>query len=104
MTPRRAARVDSTQAAIVEALRAAGASVIVLSSVGQGCPDILCGYNPGLSIELDGDVIPIELNILMEIKSDTGKLTPDQVEWHAAWRGQVAIVRSVEEALQVIGR
>ena len=31
------------------------------------------------------------------------KLTPDQVTWHEAWRGQVCVVKSVEEALEAIG-
>lgn len=30
-------------------------------------------------------------------------LTKDQRDWHPAWRGQVAVVRTVEEALAVIG-
>jgi len=30
------------------------------------------------------------------------KLTPDQVKWHESWRGQKAIVMSVEESLSVV--
>lgn len=38
---RRAARVDAPQVEIVAALRAAGAIVVHLHQVGQGCPDLL---------------------------------------------------------------
>ena len=30
------------------------------------------------------------------------ELTPDQVKWHIAWRGQVAVVTSVEEAIAAV--
>lgn len=91
---RRAARVDANQKIIVKALRQSGATVEHLHAVGSGCPDILVGYRGS--------------NYLMEIKDGKKppsgrKLTPDQVEWHGAWRGQVAIVKSVTEALSVIG-
>jgi len=83
---------------IVAALRAAGASVECTHAAGNGFPNLVCGYF------VDGFLGITRRTILMEVKTATGKLTPDQVEWHAAWRGQVAIVRSVEEALELIGR
>ncbi|WP_193748243.1 hypothetical protein [Leisingera sp. ANG-M1] len=30
-------------------------------------------------------------------------LTPDQQEWHAAWRGQKAVVETVAQALDACG-
>ena len=102
MTPRRASKTDTNQAEIVEALRAAGASVECLHAVGEGVPDLLIGF--GREVWYSEGEQNEEINILMEVKSDTGKLTPDQIEWHDAWPGQVAIVRSVEEALRVIGK
>jgi Holliday junction resolvase len=88
---RRASKVDSNQSEIVDALRAAGCSVLDLSGVGKGMPDI-CAAKDGI-------------NYLMEIKNPKtyGKLSKRQIEWHDTWRGQVAIVRSVDEALRVIG-
>lgn len=94
MSFRRAAAVDANQAEIVRALRAAGCTVQVLSSVGSGCPDVLVGR--------------AGVNLLLEIK-DGAKvpskqaLTPVQVEWHATWAGQVVIVKTVEQALFVVG-
>lgn len=89
---RRAAKVDANQPAIIAALRQIGASVQPLHSVGQGCPDLLVGYRGR--------------NILIEVK-DGGRppserrLTADQVDWHAGWRGAVTVVNSTEEAVRV---
>lgn len=91
---RRAAKVDSTQSAIVDALRAVGAEVLILSGVGNGCPDIAAGWRG--------------VNFFLEIKDGAlppshRRLTPEQERWHARWRGQVAIVVDVPSALRVIG-
>lgn len=85
---RTAAKRDSNEPEIIQALKAAGCTVVRLSAV--GCPDLLVG--------IDG------LNFLIEVKEPKGKLTEDQVEFHEDWRGQVAIVRTIEEALEIIGR
>jgi len=88
---RRAAKIDANQPAIVEALRKAGASVEVLSAVGRGVPDLLVGW--------------MGRNLLMECKNVNGrgrKTTADQDQWHAHWRGSVAIVASPTEALAVL--
>lgn len=85
---RRAAKIDANQPEIVAALRAVGCSVQTLAMVGKGCPDILVGIG--------------KVNLLMEIKGEKGTLTDDQEDWHEAWRGQLAIVRSVEEALALV--
>jgi hypothetical protein len=72
----------------VDALRAIGCSVVSLAMLGAGVPDILCGRNG--------------TNMLIEIKRDGGRLTPDQEEWHRAWRGTVHLVYTVEQALDVV--
>lgn len=83
---RRAAKVDDTQGDIVDALRKGGASVQILSAVGKGCPDLLVGA--------------AFRNWLVEVKSEGGELTDDQVTFVTEWRGQpVAIIRSAEEAI-----
>ena len=86
---RYAAKTDANQQEIIDALRDVGCSVECLHQAGSGVPDLAVGYQG--------------FTYFMEVKTDKGKLTPDQVEWHASWRGQVAIVRSVDEALRVIG-
>lgn len=91
---RYAAKIDRNQPEIVGALRAVGASVEPLHRVGKGCPDLLVGFR-GVNYLLevkDGELAP----------SDR-KLTKSQKEWHPAWRGKVVVVKSVDEALEVIG-
>lgn len=90
---RRAAKVDANQAQIVAALRAIGASVQPLHTVGGGCPDLAVGVNG--------------VTLLIEIKDgakrpSARKLTSDEAKWHQEWRGHVDVVEDVEEALSVV--
>ena len=91
---RRAAKVDANQTEIVKALRQVGASVQSLAATGKGVPDLLVGFRgKNLLLEVkDGD----------KVKS-ARKLTADQVEWHQGWRGHVAVVESVEQAIKILG-
>ena len=94
MVRRYAAAVDRNQAEIVAALRGIGATVQLLHAVGKGCPDLLVGFRG--------------VNTLIEVK-DWSKppskrvLTDDQVDWHGGWKGQVAMVETVDAAFAVIG-
>ena len=85
MTLRRAAKVDKNQAEVVEALRKCGVAVEII-----GFPvDLLCCDQLGhLS--------------LVEIKTEEGRLTKQQVEFIARWPGDVHIVRGPEEALRAV--
>jgi hypothetical protein len=89
-----AARVDANQQAVVEALRAVGASVQHLHKVGQGCPDLAVGFRG--------------VTYLLEVK-DGGKppsaqqLTKPQERWHSEWRGHAVVVNSPQAALAAIG-
>lgn len=87
---RRAAKVDSNQRPIVRALQEIFGPdcVFDLSAVGRGCPDIMVGLRG--------------VNLLLEIKMDKGKLTPDQQIFHRVWDGQIAVVRTVQDALDAI--
>jgi hypothetical protein len=90
---RRRARIDANQPLIVKALREAGASVLSLSPMGSGCPDLLVGFGGR--------------NFLMEIKDPTKKpsqreLTDDEKEFMRAWLGQVTVVETADEALEFI--
>lgn len=97
---RRAAKVDDTQAAIVDALRAAGCKVLSLAAMGNGCADLLI-LAPGI-----GEYGPDAASSLMllEVKNLQGrgkKLTPDQIEFHAEW--PVTVVTNPAEALRAVG-
>ena len=63
--------------------------------VGRGCPDLLVGVGG--------------LNLLFEVKDgdkppSRQQLTDDERKWAEKWSGQVAVIRSVDEALEAIGR
>ena len=91
---RRAAKIDANQTQVVEALRAAGATVQSLAAVGQGVPDLLVGFQGK--------------TLLMEVKDgrkppSQRQLTEDQLKWHGAWRGgPVAIVDGPDAALRML--
>ena len=90
---RKYGRTDSNQTEVVKALRGIGATVHSLAPLGNGCPDVLVGYggtNWILEIK-DGDKPP-----------SARKLTDDEKDWHAEWRGTVHVVETVEQALQTI--
>ena len=85
----RARRVDANHARIVKAFRQMGCNVLDLSRVGQGCPDLLIAKHG--------------INVLVEIKDGSKppsarKLTPDEQQFHADWKGRVATVLDVEDA------
>jgi hypothetical protein len=91
---RRAARIDSNQPMIVDGLRAVGATVQPIHTIGRGCPDLLVGYRGR--------------NYLMEVKDGSLSpsrryLTEDEEDWHRGWNGQVTVVEDLTEALRVIG-
>ena len=86
-----AAKADRNQPEIVAALRSAGYDVMFI-----GKPvDLLAAKNG--------------VNFLLEVKVPKakgergGRLTPEQEEFFANWRGQKAVVRTVEEALEAVG-
>lgn len=85
---RQIARVDSSQREIVEAARKLGAQVVYLHQVGSGCPDLLLGI--------------AGKNLLVEVKSPGGELTPDEARFHLTWRGQVDTVWSVADLIEVL--
>ena len=88
----RAYRVDANQKSIVAALRAEGFTVQHLHKVGEGCPDILVGHSHNGR----------PYNVLIEIKDGDGKLTPQQIIWHADWRGQAIVVNSAKDAIKAV--
>lgn len=85
---RRAAKVDANQDQVVSALRAAGATVQSLASIGKGCPDLLVARAGRMW--------------LMEIKDGKGKVNDLQAKWHIQWNAPVHVVYGPEDALKVI--
>ena len=93
-------RVDANQTKLVQAFRALGLTVAITSGVGDGFPDIVVG---GLMPCMCGSAHRVKQTKIVEIKSLTGILTPDQKEFHAIWRGQVDIIRTEEDVFQLTG-
>ena len=87
------ARTDDNQPEIVKALRNHGATVAITAQAGSGFPDLVVGYR--------------NRNYLMEIKDPSKpisdqKLTPDQVKFHSKWYGQLAVIKTIAEAIDLI--
>jgi hypothetical protein len=77
-------RADNNQDEIVKALEKIGCTVYKI-----GRPvDLLVGYRT--------------FNFALDVKSKTGTMTPFQKKFFAGWKGQVRIVRSAEEAIDVV--
>lgn len=83
---RRAAKRDTAEAAIVDALRKTGWSVEFLN----------CANGPDLMAGKCGRCV------LIEVKTGKKKLRPGQEDWHRRWLGPpVVVVRTVEDALKL---
>jgi Holliday junction resolvase len=88
-----AARTDDNQREIVEMFRKLGCTVLDLSKVGKGCPDILVGAQ--------------SRNHLVEIKDGSKppskrRLTADQTKFHRVWRGDVHVVQSLADVAVLV--
>ena len=86
-------RTDGNHAEIREAFRQLGCSVADTSRLGDGFPDLLVGYR--------------RRNLLVEVKDGSKspsrrKLSDDEAKFHAEWRGQVAVVETVDDVARLI--
>jgi len=89
MAARRKTSYDANHIEIVDKLRAIGATVVDLASVGGGVPDILVGWRGR--------------TYLLEIKTTKGYIRATQEQFFRSWvGGRIAIVRSFDEALDVL--
>jgi len=93
---RRAGRIDANQNLIVAGLRDCGYSVAITSQLGSGFPDIIVGSSSGR-------------NYLFEIKDPSQppskrKLTKDEEEFKASWRGQYAVIETLDDALKILDK
>jgi hypothetical protein len=90
---RKHARKDTNQDEIVQAARDLGATVLLTHQLGGGAPDIIIGWRG--------------LNYLVEIKDGAKppsrrRLTKDEKEFHQLWRGQICVIKSVDELLELL--
>ena len=83
-------RVDQNQNEIKHAFIALGASVLDLSRVGQGCPDLAIGYKGKMA--------------LVEVKSSNkATFTEPQLKFIGNWKGgAINRIDSIEGAIRLI--
>jgi hypothetical protein len=86
-------RTDANQAIVIKDLRKLGCTVISTSNLGSGFPDILVGFRG--------------LNWLFEIKDGSKqqskqRLTDDEKDFHLAWSGQVHVITSAQQAIDIM--
>lgn len=86
-------RIDQNQNEIVKLLRKMGATVLILSDVGKGCPDILVALN--------------KYNVLVEIKNGESPpsqrfLTLDEQKFFNMWKGEVIVIKNKDEAIELL--
>jgi len=82
-----AKRTDSNQQIIMNTFRQLGYKVKDCSEIGKGFPDLL--------ISKTGE------NILVEVKTEAGKLTPDQIKFVSSWNSAVYICRDADDCVQL---
>jgi hypothetical protein len=85
MTPK---RVDLNQVSLVQYARRMGANVEHLHTIGRGCPDLLVAYRGRW--------------LVVEVKADNGRLTPDEARWHAAFSAPVQVWRTVADVVRTL--
>jgi len=97
---RLAARTDSNHEAVLTAFRRLGCTVVSTHAIGHGFPDLIVSQRS----RTDGLG---SVSYLVEIKDGTKspsrrKLTPDEAEFHAHWRGKIYVVQSVDDVPGII--
>lgn len=93
-----ASKIDLNQPRIVQSLRHMGFHVWHTYEVGFGGPDVVVtGWNNRTE--------RVEA-LLVEIKAEEGRLTPDEVRWHKEYPegGPLIVARSEEDVLRWFGR
>ena len=82
-----AKRIDANQSEIVQAFERLGFSVVDLSRVGGGCPD--------LAISVHG------VTWLVEVKTAEGTLDPSQIRFHRENKAHIEVCRSLADVERI---
>lgn len=102
----RARKTDGNQTKVVEALRRAGLSVAITSSLGSGFPDLVVANRSFTKTGITQWAI--DRTILIELKDPSKPpskraLTPDEQKFHNEWRGEIYVCTTAEEILRIFG-
>jgi hypothetical protein len=88
------AKADNNQPKMVADIRKAGLHVMHTHTIGKGAPDlVVTGYHQGINMVAA---------LLVEIKDDKGKLTADEMIFHAEYPadGPLIIARCADDVLR----
>jgi hypothetical protein len=90
---RKRARTDENHTEIAHVFRQLGCSVVSLAPLGNGCGDLLVGVNG--------------INLLVEVKDGSQppsrrRLTRDEKVFHELWGGQICVIESLTDAVDLI--
>ena len=83
-------RADSNQDELREVFERMGCSVINLSQVGNGCPD--------LAVSLHG------FTDLVEVKTEAGKFTPEQIRFHRESKATIHEARTAQDCVRIVAK
>lgn len=92
MTFRRAARVDANQPEIVDAFRRMGCSVLIISQLKNCCDAFIAKGGVTVAVEIKDGTKPLSAR----------KLSAGEREFRDSWKGQYAVVESIEDAQKVV--
>ena len=80
-------------AELIAAFEAAGARVVSLAAVGDGCPDLLVGYRGRIAL----------CELLLGPTGPRASCSPERLAWYQAWRGSpVTVLHTVDDVAHVL--
>lgn len=79
---------DANHAEIAQTFESLGCTVADTSALGDDFPDMVVGI--------------AGVNLMVEAKSDGGRLSPGQHGFRERWRGQYDVVNSPDEAVELV--
>lgn len=104
---RRAARIDANQPAIVAGLRGLGCAVWSTAALGNGFPDIIVGYRGrNYLFEIKDPEKPPSKRMLTPKENLFFQIWTATGQWRqqgSARTGQVDIITTLEEAMEIVG-
>lgn len=87
-------RVDNNQKKLVEQIRRIpGTSVAHTHMIGEGFPDLVCGFR--------GRTFLLEVKDPAQPPSKR-RLTEDEKKFHEEWTGQIDVVETIDDVLRIL--
>ena len=83
-----AKRTDGNHCLIMESFRRLGCSVVDLSRVGAGVPDLAVSLH--------------KFTAYVEIKTETGTLEPSQIRFHRESKATIYVARTLKDVAEIV--